>query len=371
MDGHPIKDFEYYQNKAISKGLENEGLRFLLKNAKKTIYYHSQYKKIKNNGDKKDEFLTLFNARESDLILSKLIQYYIEKQKYDLDELNSAELRKKRNWWRRSINVLMDFLKKDKRIVDITKDDARKFEEYIREKLNNRVIGTNTANRYLMNIRTLFSMYLYSIDKDRETVFDGIRFSRRNAKKNSRESYSETFIKKKWLTGDPFKDLHPEAKALLFAMIDTGCGFKELCGLDPVKDIVLHDEIPHIIIRANDNRRLKSDYRDRYIPLIGRSLEAFMCFPQGFKRYSHESGPDAASSAIRKYLTKNDLNQSNRHSPTCLRHLFKDRMRKKKFPEELQYYLMGHEYKGSGTDYGSFNLELIKEYMKEIENDFI
>jgi hypothetical protein len=160
MDGHPIKDFEYYQNKAISKGLENEGLRFLLKNAKKTIYYHSQYKKIKNNGDKKDEFLTLFNARESDLILSKLIQYYIEKQKYDLDELNSAELRKKRNWWRRSINVLMDFLKKDKRIVDITKDDARKFEEYIREKLNNRVIGTNTANRYLMNIRTLFSMYL-------------------------------------------------------------------------------------------------------------------------------------------------------------------------------------------------------------------
>jgi hypothetical protein len=32
---------------------------------------------------------------------------------------------------------------------------------------------------------------------------------------------------------------------------------------------------------------------------------------------------------------------------------------------------MGHEYKGSGTDYGSFNLELIKEYMKEIENDFI
>lgn len=370
MNGSPVKEFKYYQKKAIVKGFDNDGLRVLLSNPNKTITYYKEYKKKKIKINRKEEYLTLFNARESDCKISNIVDYFIERQKYDLDELNTAELRKKRNSWRRSISVLMDCLKDDKIIVDITKSDAKKFEEYIRDMLNKHVITSNTANRHVMNIRTLISTYLYDIDRGRETVFDKIKFQRKNRKKKERESYSVAFIKKKWLTGDPFKEMHPEAKAILFAMLDTGCGFKELCGLDPEKDIKLNDAVPHIIVRANDNRRLKSDYRERYIPLIGYSLEAFKSFPRGFGRYAHDSGPDAASSAVRKYLRENDLNQSNRHSPICIRHLFKDRMRRKKFPEELQYYLMGHEYEGSGKHYGSFDLETIAEYMNEIEKDF-
>ncbi|MDP6968861.1 MAG: integrase [Gammaproteobacteria bacterium] len=52
---------------------------------------------------------------------------------------------------------------------------------------------------------------------------------------------------------------------------DTGTRLGEACGLKS-KDIVLDDKIPHVTIRPNEARRLKTTASTRTIPLVGQAL---------------------------------------------------------------------------------------------------
>lgn len=83
-----------------------------------------------------------------------------------------------------------------------------------------------------MHIRTLISGFYKQHDIDEETVFEKLSFEEVDDESNT-SVYSIEFIKKRWLTGNPFEEMNGCARALLFAMIDTGCVYKELCGLDP------------------------------------------------------------------------------------------------------------------------------------------
>ena len=154
-------------------------------------------------------------------------------------------------------------------------------------------------------------------------------------------------------------------------MIDTGCGQNELCGLDPDDDIHLDHEIPHIIVRPNQYRKLKTDHRDREIPLVGYSLSAFKQCADGFPRYRRNNGSEAASGLMMKFLRTNHLLESNDHTVYSLRHTFKDRMRVHKLPPDLQNYLMGHKDESMGAHYGSgYSLQEKYEYLQKMIRDW-
>jgi integrase len=53
---------------------------------------------------------------------------------------------------------------------------------------------------------------------------------------------------------------------------DTGMRLAEVVGLMR-KDIILNCDIPHVIIRPNEKRRLKTKQSERTVPLVGVSLK--------------------------------------------------------------------------------------------------
>jgi len=205
------------------------------------------------------------------------------------------------------------------------------------------------------------------MDADFSNPFAGIRLKE---EKSTRPAFTVPFIKAKWLSGDPFASLNEEARGALFAMIDTGCGPKEICGLAP-EDIKVDADIPHIIVRENQHRKLKTDHRGRIIPLVGEALLAFQKHPKGFPSYRRPTGADALSGVIMKHLRTNKLLETDDHTVYSLRHLFKDRMRNHRFPEELQNYLMGHKQPGIGAHYGSgYQLKNVLSFMRKLKTDW-
>ena len=69
------------------------------------------------------------------------------------------------------------------------------------------------------------------------------------------------------------KDFDLESLLILILM-DTGCTFAEIAGLG-VDDIYLDSYLPFIIIRSNNQRKIKNLNKLRTVPLIGLSLLAF------------------------------------------------------------------------------------------------
>ena len=69
------------------------------------------------------------------------------------------------------------------------------------------------------------------------------------------------------------KDFDLESLLILILM-DTGCTFTEIVGLG-VDDIYLDSYLPFIIIRSNNQRKIKNLNKLRTVPLIGLSLLAF------------------------------------------------------------------------------------------------
>lgn len=267
-----------------------------------------------------------------------------------------------------AVKQLTAFLGKDIELKSLTRQQARDFHKSLKIKIAAQEIKANTASKYITHMRVLIKTYKLAHDDESETVFDGLNFK---VNDNPRPPFSIDYLNERWFKDDVFTQLNPCAKALLFAVIDTGCSFKELCGLNPDQDIKLTAVISHIIIQENQNRQLKTTHRKRVIPLVGYSLRSFQAFPQGFTHYATDNGPSNASGLINKFMKNNKLLETNEHSVYSLRHTFKDRMRKHRLPEELQKDLMGHKAQGMGAHYGhGHSLEDTVTFMQQMVHDW-
>lgn len=80
------------------------------------------------------------------------------------------------------------------------------------------------------------------------------------------------WIKEKLLAPGALDGLNPEARAILIAMVNTGCRPSELAALT-VNTIKLNHNVPHISIEP-EGRQVKTKHARRIVPLLGVSLEA-------------------------------------------------------------------------------------------------
>ncbi|WP_210877333.1 hypothetical protein [Roseovarius autotrophicus] len=115
----------------------------------------------------------------------------------------------------------------------------------------------------------------------------------------------------------------PELRLIWRLLQATGCRGAEITGLQ-VDDVVLDHAIPHLWVRWNDERQLKTKTSVRPIPLIGDGLEAAKAAleiarkarrnaPALFPKYATERGPDAVSGALMNHLRNETTN------PRCQR----------------------------------------------------
>lgn len=338
----------------------------LFDNPTEFLQTHSEWSKAgKSQGP---EFQSFFSTAKSTIKLSGLVAFYEADQIHELSRLSERERAKKINPLENAVKQLTVFLKEDIELKSLTRQQARDFHKSLKIKIASKEIKPNTASKYITHMRVLIKTYNLAHDDETETVFDGLNFK---VDDNARPPFSIDFLNERWFKDDAFAELNPSAKALLFAVIDTGCSFKELCGLNPDQDIKLTAAAPHIIIQENQSRKLKTTHRKRVIPLVGYSLRSFQAFPQGFTHYATGNGPSNASGLINKFMKNNGLLETDEHTVYSLRHTFKDRMRKHRLPEELQNDLMGHKAQGMGAHYGNgHSLEDTVTFMQQMVHDW-
>jgi integrase len=180
----------------------------------------------------------------------------------------------------------------------------------------------NTANRHVGNIRSLYQRYFkYRGADDVEDPFRGFFFAGKSTVK--RASFSDDFVRSKILAPGVFDGLRLELRVIIHLLIETGARLSEIVNLRP-QDIRLEHDIPHIFIRAEQNRELKTDDSEREIPLVGVALPAMQLCPKGFDHYYDRS--TLVSANLLKAFKQRHLFPTTDHVIYSLRHSFEDRM---------------------------------------------
>ena len=156
----------------------------------------------------------------------------------------------------------------------------------------------------------------------------------------------------------------------------TGCRLSEVTGLQ-VDDVETEGEFPHLKVRWNEDRRLKTAVSIRSVPLGGDALAAAqeaLKRPRDvaavFPRYGRgRAGGEAASQAIMKHV--HAVVRDTRYVTHSLRHNMKDRLRLARVSELEQNLILGHALGGVGDRvYGGepVKLEVMTRAMKAAMN---
>lgn len=128
--------------------------------------------------------------------------------------------------------------------------------------------------------------------------------------------------------------------AMAWLIMNSSLGPAEVSGLE-ARDVVLDDDIPHVIIRPGI-RPLKTSLRTRYFPLVGDALRMAQFLPTDI--YT----PDVASAVLNKHLKTacKDLEAPDTLQDTqviySFRHMFIDRLRDANASPIDARYLAGH-----------------------------
>lgn len=286
------------------------------------------------------EVAALSGAVEEGLSLDKLLERYKELMTGKWSELNERERQKK---WNPFPAAIREFKKEigDIDTLKITTTDASNFAV----KLDRRIekarkeggkFGYEAARKTLMRLRMMCDRVFKADFPRNENPFAGIKIeSSKNKQKRAPFTEKEVAAIE---TAMATSGINDELKAIIAILANTGARPKEICLLAR-EDIVLDHAIPHILIRANENRKtLKTESSVRAVPLIGAALEAAKRFPNGFPRYCRPLGSEAFSS------TANQLFKSIGISKTtyCYRHRFIDLLRESGSPDSRTMSIVGH-----------------------------
>lgn len=311
----------------------------------------------------------LFGELEIPVTLNDALEIYFSQNKERFAGLNDRELAKARNPKLNAVRAFTKFLENNtKDIREITKDDVKRYKAELQNQVVLKACTAETANKKLGNLSVLFDAAVEEHSYDLPNPFRGIRL--RVTKKGKNLPFEINYLNANWFSADVLKGLNIDAKLILLTILDTGCSAKELIGVKK-EDIFINQKFPYILVYENDERRLKTSYRERKIPLIGFARYAFQLRPNGFERYRHPNGADQFSAAANKYLKEHNLIPSTKHSVYSLRHTFKDRLRTHQLPPDLQNSLMGHKDPTMGAHYGNgYNTEQTYKYLSKLEKDF-
>ncbi len=145
----------------------------------------------------------------------------------------------------------------------------------------------------------------------------------------------------------------------------TGMRLGEVTGLSH-KDIVLDAETPHIFVRPNTIRDLKTASSNRSIPLTTSALTAAKKALEGiragepvFPRYARDRGADAASAALMKAVRTET--KDRRLTVHGLRHRVSDKLRDAGAPVEVRHGFLGHSSTAiAESTYGSPKARLME-----------
>nr|WKN34380.1 phage integrase SAM-like domain-containing protein [Tunicatimonas sp. TK19036] len=310
--------------------------------------------------DKDTKEVLLGGIDRPTVTLSKATEEFFKHEAGNLKDLSEYQLRKWEIPRRLAVKNFIQVIG-DKPLTDVSRKDVLDFRNWWVNKIDADNMSANTANKQFGFVKKIINTAVdnYTLDMNVAALFKGIFL--KDSDKKTRHPFSSEFIKSV-LFNTSDSGLNEEAQLLIFAMADTGARIAELTGLEE-RDIILNADIPHIKIRPNQIRVLKTKQSERDLPLVGASLYAFKTLGGSFKRYLGK--PDLISNTINKYYRENGLFPSENHSLYSLRHSFEDRLTAVEPPDKVQAALMGHKYARPRYGHGP-SLEQKKSWLDKI-----
>lgn len=284
--------------------------------------------------------------------VSEAFELYVDRIAFN-DQYNKSEAQRK-SWEktkRRSINYFIEKMG-DLPLAEIDRDTALEYRDWWMERMKpeeggGKPVTPNTANRHIGNMRSLLERYYEHIgDTEFEDPFRGFYFSGKTEAK--RASFTDDWVRTRILAPGLFDGLRLELRVIIYLLIETGARLSELVNLKP-DDIRLGAGVPHIIIRPEQNRELKTDDSRREIPLVGVAELAMRACPSGFSYYYDKS--TLVSANLMKAFRKRGLLPTRDHVIYSFRHSFEDRMLEGGLDYGLRCALMGH--KNTRPEYGT------------------
>jgi len=249
-----------------------------------------------------------------------------------------------RNWTkvkRRAVNNFIA-LCGDLPMDQVTRAHAKQVFDWWSGRVNptdgSKPLHANSANKDFTNLRTLFEKFwAYQGDETRDNPFRNLRF--KNVIYKDIPPFEPDWIATRILAPGALDSLNLEARCIFYALIETGCRPSEIANLR-TEHIVLDHDVPHLRLRPQKDRALKSKSASRDVPLLGVSLQAMRRFPNGFPRYRDKS--DLLSATLTKAFKANGLFPTADHRIYSIRHSFEKRMLEADLDYGLRCKLIGH-----------------------------
>ena len=222
--------------------------------SKKDLINLLKNKNLSNEKNISIERILLDNNSTEEMSLSTLIDEYLK----DINILND---KKKLYSIKKSLSLMINICG-DKPIDSYNTNDAHSFKNYF---INLDRISTGKRNQ--SNLQNFFSVIFQKYLVDKKNPFLGLKWPKINTKNSYQKFSNEELIK--------IKDLclknNSFTSCMSGIMLDTGCSYSEIIGLES-EDVDLNKYNPYIIIRSNSTRQIKNIYKRRVIPLVGISL---------------------------------------------------------------------------------------------------
>lgn len=274
--------------------------------------------------------------------LSDIWKLFEEHGAAGLKGLSPDQKRKHKVSRLRAIEYAKTAMGGDLELPSIKRADVLKFRGWWLEKIEQEKLKAYSANRCFSDLKGMLTVIDDALQTEYRAPWDKIRLKATNATKlDKRPPFPVEWVQNKILAVGAMDNLNEDARLIVYVMAETGMRLGEVCNLRP-EDIRLNDEIPHVEVADRDDRRQKTDYSIRRIPLVGVALWAMKQRPNGFARY--QDNADSASAIINKIMEKNGLRPTAKHTVYSLRHTFQDRIENAGASDRLQSDLMGHEF---------------------------
>ncbi|NKD88198.1 tyrosine-type recombinase/integrase [Haematospirillum sp. 15-248] len=277
------------------------------------------------------------------LLLSDLYPEYARLTPELLRGKNERQIRGWRLARERAVRNLISVIG-DKPLTEVTRTDALIFRDWWAVRLGAENLAVNTANRDLIHIKGMIRVVDEKLGLGFKNPFADLMFRETDGMgKNRGETVSTDWIRGTLLGPGALSGVNEEARCLVAILVETGARPGEICGLEP-EDILLEGPVPHIKIRPNAVRAIKTSQSRRDIPLVGAALEAARQLLQngGIQRYRGKT--DSFTTAINKYMNEHNLFETKTQSLYSLRHAFQDRLIAVDAPDRIAAELMGHTF---------------------------
>jgi len=226
-------------------------------------------------------------------------------------------------------------------LYDIKRQHAVDFRAWWLKRKKDNGLKSCTANREIDSIRRLITT-IYDIDAH-EAPNPFARMRLKADVKVRRAPLSTELIKNNILAPGKLDGLHLDFQLLVKLVINTGMRPVEAIGME-LCDIKIDHDIPHLHIRENSVRVLKTPHSERLMPLLGVSLDA--------AKILHEQGGWGkrlgknmyGTSIVNKHFKANGTFEKQKQSFYSLRHWYQDQLTHHNILDRAQAQLMGHKF---------------------------